>query len=179
MPDTDISISSMETGEISDLNSRSDFLSQDSGMDRDRFVLELATAIHGPFVTEARIDALAEQIRRHTRGIGDLDSAVDEVRREFLIRTCRSSIDKRLGLATQIRKEMEAYERAAAKIRNVVSPKYVKAHKKKDINVGDWEKARADMHDAFIPASRSLQELEVNIFVASPGTTLTSTIETL
>jgi hypothetical protein len=176
MSDQDIVIPSVEADEISDLDLGPSLLFPPGSMDGGPFVLQLARDIHGP---GARVGALDERYRRRNRELGTMELAVDEIRRDFLIGACTSSIEKRLDLVTQIHKEMEAYERATEKIRNDVFPKYVKAHKKKDTNAGNWEKVRADMHDALIPASKSLQELEVGIFKGSSGTMLTSTVETL
>lgn len=179
MPDADVSILSMETGEVSDPDSGSDFLSQLSDMNHEPYLFELAADIYGPGVTERQIDALDEQLRRRTVELGDLELAVDEVRRDFLIRTCITNINTRLEFTTHIRKEMQAYERTAAHIRNFASQKYVKAHQKKDTNTHDWEEARADMRVALILASKSLQKLEVKIFEDLPGITLTWAIEAL
>ena len=154
-------------------DSESDFLSQYSDIDHDPYLLELAVDTYGLSVTGQQIDTLNEELRRRALELGHLELAVNEFKRNVLIKTCRTSIDKRLALATQIRKEIEAYERAAEKIRNLVLTKYVQAHKTKDTDVRGWKNARAELHDALIPASKSLQELEVNIFEGSPGTTLT------
>src|SRR5215469_5535919 len=62
---------------------------------------------------------------------------------------------------------------------NVTRREFLIGACKSNINARDWEKARADMHDALIPASKSLQKLEVNIFEGSPRTALTLTIEPL
>jgi hypothetical protein len=181
MSDPNTPIPSVETDEISDLDLGPGFLSQHNNMNRDSYFLNIGGNIYGRRVTAQRINPLNEQIRPRPRqfDFSRMELPVDLMRREFLLRACITSIAARLELISQIYKEMEAYDGVAAKIRNVVGPKCRKAHENKDTNAHDWENAWVDMHDALISASKSLQELEVNIFVGLPGTALTWTIETL
>jgi len=179
MPDPNNPIPSVETDEISELDLGPGSLPQRNNTSLSSYILSIAGQFYDPRSPEEQINAFGEQIRRRTHEFGELTLGANVTRREFLIGACKSNINARLDLAIQIYKEMEAYERAAANIRTVVGPKYIKAHKEKNTNARDWEKARADMHDALIPASKSLQKLEVNIFEGSPRTALTLTIEPL
>jgi hypothetical protein len=179
MPHANTPIPSVETAEISDLDLGPGSLSQRNDTDLRSYFLNIARDFYDPRATEGQINAFDEQVRRRTYEFGGLTLGSNVTRREFLIGECKKNIRARLDLAAQIYQEMEAYEQAAAMIRTVVAPKYVKALKEKNTNARDWEKARADMHDALIPASKSLQKLEVNIFEGSPGTSLTWTIEPL
>ena len=179
MADSDLPVPSVERDEISGLNLGSSLLFQYNNMERNPYLIELAGEMYGPDVTEDQIDDLDEQFHLCFQEFDDVELETEKIRRDFLVWACRASIDRRLELATQVQKEMEAYDRAAANVRNVASPKYVKAHKKKNTDTCGWERARAEMHDALISASKSLQELEVNILEGLAGAILTWTTETL